>query len=49
MLQWELFLSAVNNGETMAAIEGDTDTYCVQKRIEKFRLRNCEAPELKHY
>ena len=36
--QWELFLSEVNNGETIAAIEANNDTYCLQKRVEKFPL-----------
>ena len=36
--QRELFLSKVNNRETKAAIEANNDTYCLQKRIEKFRL-----------
>ena len=33
-----LFLSEVNNRETIAAIETNNDTYCLQKRIEKFPL-----------
>ena len=30
--------SHTNNGETIAAIEANNDTYCLQKRIEKFPL-----------
>ena len=36
--QGELFLSEVNNRETIAAIEVNKDTYFLQKRIEKFPL-----------
>ena len=36
--QLELFLSEVNNRETITAIVGYNDTYCLQKRIEKFPL-----------
>ena len=32
----ELFLSEVNNRETVATIEANNDTYYLQKRIEKF-------------
>ena len=35
---WELFLSEVNNMETIAVIEVNNDTYCPQKWIEKFPL-----------
>ena len=31
-------VSEVNNKETIAAIEVNDDTYCLQKRIEKFPL-----------
>ena len=34
------FLSEVNNRETIAAIEVNNDTYCLQKRIEKFPLNH---------
>ena len=37
--KWELCLSEVNNRETIAAIEANHDTYCLQKRIEKFPLK----------
>ena len=37
--QRELFLLEVNNRETITAIEENNDTYCLQKRIEKFPLR----------
>ena len=37
-MQRELFLSEVNYRETIAAIEANNDTYCLQKRIEKFPL-----------
>ena len=37
----ELFLSEVNDRETIAAIEANNDTYCLQKRIEKFLLYTC--------
>ena len=33
--QRELFLSEVNNRETIATIEATNDAYCPQKRIEK--------------
>ena len=33
----ELFLSKVNNRKTMAVIEANNDTYCLQKRIESSR------------
>ena len=36
--QRELFLSEVNNRVTIAAIEVNNHTYCLQKRIEKFPL-----------
>ena len=36
--QRELFLSEVNNMETIVAIEANNDTYCLQNRIEKFAL-----------
>ena len=36
--QLELFLSEVNNRETIAAIEANNDTYCLEKWIEKFPL-----------
>ena len=36
--QPELFLSEVNNKETIAANEANYDMYCLQKRIEKFPL-----------
>ena len=36
--QLELFLSEVNNRETIVAIGVNNDTYCLQKRIEKFPL-----------
>ena len=36
--QRELFLSEVNNRETIAAIEANNDTYCLPKRIEKFPM-----------
>ena len=53
------FLSEVNNRETIAAIEENNDTYCLQKRIEKFRcsllisvrkfyFRNCDRNTLTH-
>ena len=32
------FLLEVNNRETIAVIEVNNDTYCPQKRIEKFSL-----------
>ena len=34
--QWELFLSEVNNRTTIAAIETNNETYCLQKRIERW-------------
>ena len=34
----DFFLSKVNNSETKAAIEGNNDTHCLQKRREKFPL-----------
>ena len=37
-IEREFFLLEVNNGETIAAIESNNDTYCLQKRIEKFPL-----------
>ena len=37
-IQRKLFLSEVNNRETIAATEANYDTYCLQKRIEKFPL-----------
>ena len=37
-IQQELFLSEVNNRETIVAIEANNDTYCFQKRIEQFPL-----------
>ena len=37
--QRELFLSEVNNRETIAAIKANNDTYCIQKEIEKFPLK----------
>ena len=37
-LQRELFLSEVNNRETIAVIEAYNDMYCLQKWIEKFPL-----------
>ena len=36
--QWEFFLSKVNNRKTIAAIEANNETYCLQKLIEKFPL-----------
>ena len=33
------FLLEVNNREIIAATEVNNDTYCLQKRIEKFRLK----------
>ena len=36
MSQQEIFLSKVNNRETIAAIKENNDMYCLQKRIEKF-------------
>ena len=39
--QRELFLSEVNNMETISAIDMNNDTYCLQKRIEKFPLLSC--------
>ena len=33
-MQRELFLSEVNNKETIAVIKGNNETYCLQKRIE---------------
>ena len=36
--QRELFLSEVNNRETIAAIEANNDMHCLQTRIEKFPL-----------
>ena len=36
--QLELFLSEVNNRETIAAIEANNGTYCLQKQIQKFLL-----------
>ena len=36
--QRELFLSEINNRETIAAIEGNNDMYGLRKRIEKFPL-----------
>ena len=35
-VQREPFLLEVNNRETIAAIVVNNDTYCIQKRIEKF-------------
>ena len=35
-LQQELHLSEVNNRETIAAIQVNNDTYCLQKMIRKF-------------
>ena len=37
-IQREPFLSEVNNRETIVAIEMNNDTYCLQKRIEKYPL-----------
>ena len=37
-IQRELFLSEVNNKETIVAIETNNDTYYLQKRMEKFQL-----------
>ena len=42
--QPELFLSEINNRETIAAIEANNDTYCFQKRIEKFPLKRVFYP-----
>ena len=36
--QRELFLSEVNNRETIAATEANNETYCLQKRIENVPL-----------
>ena len=36
--QWELFLLKVNNRETIAVIEANNETYCLQQLIEKFLL-----------
>ena len=36
--QRELFLSDVNNRETIVAIKANNGTYCLQNRIEKFPL-----------
>ena len=36
--QRELYLSEVSNRETKAVTEANNDTYCLQKRIEKFPL-----------
>ena len=49
--QRELFLSEVNNRETIAAIEANNDIYCFQKRIEKFPLScKCILEQIKlHY
>ena len=41
--QRELFLSEVNNWETIAAIEATNCVFYLQKRIEKFPL--CYSPE----
>ena len=38
--QRELFLSIVNNRETIAAIEANNDAYFLQKRTEKFPLNS---------
>ena len=38
MYELELVLSEVNNRTTIAAIEANNDTYCLEKRIEKFPL-----------
>ena len=40
--QRELFLSEVNNRETIAAIEANNDTFCLQKRTEEFPLISLE-------
>ena len=37
-LQWEVLLSEVNSRETIAAIEANNTTYCLQEWIEKFPL-----------
>ena len=37
-LQYYVFLSEVNNRETIVAIEANNDSYFLQKRIEKFPL-----------
>ena len=39
LCQRELFLSKINNRETITAIEANNDTYCLQKWIEKFPLK----------
>ena len=36
---WELFLSKVNNRVTIAVIEVNIDTHCLQKRIESSRCK----------
>ena len=38
MFQRELFLSEVNNRETTGTIAANNDTYCLEKRTEKFPL-----------
>ena len=37
-VQRKLFLSEVNNRETITVIEVNNDAYCLQTRIEKFPL-----------
>ena len=46
-VQRELFLLEVNNGETIAVIEENNDTYCLQKGIEKFPLNQLQLHSCK--
>ena len=43
--QRELFVSEVNKRKMIAAIEANNNTYCLQKRIEKFPLIRCEKKD----